>query len=134
MRLNPEERNIVVELEADKARSTFAEVEVLRQAGLWNNLAGRLYYSAFHAVSALLVSEGHFVGTHQGAMVQFHKYFVKTGMLTKEEGALYSQLQTLREKSDYNCSYSATEDEIVPRIAATGMFIDKVLGLIKNNP
>ena len=131
MKLNPEERNIVVELESDKARSTFAEVDVLRKAGLWNNLAGRLYYAAFHAVSALLVSEGHYVGTHQGAMVQFHKFFVKTGMLTKEEGALYSQLQTLREKSDYNCSYSATEEEIVPRIDATGMFIDKVLGLIK---
>lgn len=65
MSLNNEERAIIVELEKEKALSTFAEIEILRNAKLWNNIAGRLYYAAFHAVSALLVSDGHSVGTHQ---------------------------------------------------------------------
>lgn len=72
MSLNEEERHIVVNLEAEKARKTFAETEVLRAAGLWNNLAGRLYYAAFHAVSALLIHDHHTVGTHQGAVIMFH--------------------------------------------------------------
>lgn len=131
MSLNNEERAIIVELEKEKSLSTFAEIDILRNAKLWNNIAGRLYYAAFHAVSALLVNDGHSVGTHQGAVVQLHKFYVKTGMLSREDGSFYSQLQTLREKSDYNCSYNASEDEILPRISATKDFIDRVLNLIK---
>lgn len=55
MRINKEERKIIVGLEVEKAQRTFAEIEVLRQAGLWDNIANRLYYAAFHAVSALLL-------------------------------------------------------------------------------
>ena len=55
------QHHIVVNLEAEKARNTFAETEVLRAVGLWNNLEGRLYYGAFHAVSALLIHDHHTV-------------------------------------------------------------------------
>ena len=55
MSLNDEERKILVGLEIEKSRRTFAEIEILRQAGLWDNIANRLYYAAFHAVSALLL-------------------------------------------------------------------------------
>lgn len=51
MSINKEERKIIVGLEVEKARRTFAEIEVLRQAGLWDNIANRLYYAAFHAVN-----------------------------------------------------------------------------------
>lgn len=131
MSLNDEERQIIVNLEKEKALSTFAEMEVLRQAGLWNNIANRLYYAAFHAVSALLIHDHHNVGTHQGAVIMLHQYYVTTGLLTKADGAFYSQLQTLREKSDYNCTYNATEEDTAPRIEQTKQFIDRVLGLIQ---
>lgn len=132
MSLNDEERKILVGLEIEKSRRTFAEIEILRQAGLWDNIANRLYYAAFHAVSALLIHDGHPVGTHQGAVVMLHQHYVKTGILSKEDGAFYSQLQTLREKSDYNCTYYATEEDTGPRIALTENFIEKIIGLIKN--
>ena len=130
MSLNNEERKIIVGLEIEKSRRTFAEIEILRQAGLWDNIANRLYYAAFHAVSALLINDGRPVGTHQGAVVMLHQHYVKTGILSKEDGAFYSQLQTLREKADYNCTYYATEEDTVPRIAEAAAFIDKVVGLI----
>ena len=98
---------------------------------LWDNIANRLYYAAFHAVSALLINDRHPVGTHQGAVIMLHQHYVKTGILPKEDGAFYSQLQTLREKSDYNCTYYATEQDTAPRIAMTEAFIEKVIGLIK---
>ena len=132
MSISKEERNIIVGLEIEKARKTFSEIEILRQAGLWDNIANRLYYAAFHAVSALLINDGHPVGTHQGAVVMSHQYYIKTSILTKEDGAFYSQLQTLREKSDYNCTYYATEEDTAPRIALTETFINKVIRLIKD--
>lgn len=131
MSLNDEERHVIVELEKEKALNTFAEIEVLRNAGLWNNIANRLYYAAFHAVTALLVHDRHQAGTHQGAVTMFHQYYIKTGILDRELGTFYSQLQTMREKSDYNCTYNATEKDTAPRIAQTKEFIDKVLSLIQ---
>ena len=132
MSLNDEERKILVGLEIEKSRRTFAEIEILRQAGLWDNIANRLYYAAFHTVSALLINDGHPVGTHQGAVVMLHQHFVKTGVLSKEDGAFYSQLQTMREKADYNCTYYATEEDTAPRIALTETFIEKIIELIKS--
>ena len=130
MSLNEEERKIIVGLEIEKSRRTFSEIEILRQVGLWDNIANRLYYAAFHAVSALLINDGHSVGTHQGAVVMLHQHYVKIGILSKEDGAFYSQLQTMREKADYNCTYYATEEDTAPRIALTEAFIEKVIGLI----
>ncbi|WP_297828144.1 HEPN domain-containing protein [uncultured Methanobrevibacter sp.] len=129
--MSNEERKIVVGLETEKARKTFAEIEVLRQAGLWDNIANRLYYAVFHAVSALLINDGHIVGTHQGAVIMLHQHYIKTGILEKKYGTFYSRLQTMREQSDYNCTFNATEEEITPLIPLTGEFIEKVLGLIK---
>ena len=133
MSLNQEERQIIVELEIDKSKRTFAEIDILRNACLWNNIANRLYYAAFHAVTALLINSGHNVGTHQGAVVQLNKYYVKTGVLSVEDGAFYSQLQTLREKADYNCTYNATEKDVITRIKETEEFINKILSLIKQD-
>ena len=131
MSLSDEERKIVIGLETEKARKTFAEIEILRQAGLWDNIANRMYYAAFHAVSALLISNGHIVGTHQGAVIMLHQHYIKTGILEKKYGTLYSRLQTMREQSDYNCTYNATEEEITPLISLTGEFIEKILAIIK---
>ena len=131
MSLSNEERKIVIGLETEKARKTFAETEILRQAGLWDNIANRMYYAAFHAVSALLISNGHIVGTHQGAVIMLHQHYIKTGILEKKYGTLYSRLQTMREQSDYNCTYNATEEEITPLIPLTEEFIEKILSMIK---
>ena len=81
MSLKEEERRIIVEMELDKAERIFAEQKLLRDGALWGTLANRLYYALFHAVSALLISEGYEVGTHKGAVIRFQQYFVKTKLL-----------------------------------------------------
>ncbi len=47
MKLTEEERKIIVGLEIEKSKRTFAEIEILRQAGLWNTIANRLFYAFF---------------------------------------------------------------------------------------
>jgi len=126
MSLKEEDRRIIVSLELEKAEKTFAETNILRQAELWSNLANRLYYSLFHAMTAMLVHDHHEVGTHKGAANRFHMYYVKTGLFTVEEGAFYSQMQALREESDYNCSYNVTENDVVVRIEPTRQLIEKI--------
>ena len=126
MSLNEEERRTIVQLEIQKAEQTFAEKDVLISGELWNTLANRLYYSLFHAVSALLINDHHEVGTHKGAVIRFHQYYVQTGLFTKEEGYFYSQLQTLREKGDYNCYFNVLKDDVLSRIEPTNQLIKRI--------
>lgn len=126
MSLKEEDRRIIVEMEIEKAERILAEQKLLREGALWSTLANRLYYALFHAVSALLISEGYEVGTHKGAVIRFQQYFVKTNRFTIEEGRFYSQMQTMRENADYNCSYDVSEDEVVDRIEPTRLLIEKI--------
>lgn len=126
MSLNEEDRALIVSMELEKAERTFAEKDVLVEGKLWSNLANRLYYAMFHAISALLIHDGHEVGTHRGAVIRFHQYYVKQGIFSVEDGAFYSQMQSMRERADYNCYYDVTEAEIMERIAPTLALINKI--------
>ena len=126
MGLNDEERKILVKMQLEKAHKNFGQIEVLCQAGYWDNVANRLYYSLFHAVSALLISEGHKVGSHRGAVGAFGQYYVATGIFSIEDGKHYSRMQGLREKSDYNCAYDVTKEDIEPKIEPTRRLLEKI--------
>ena len=132
MSLKEEDRRILVTLELERVDKTLKEMDIQQQNGLWGMVANRLYYALFHAVSALLINDGHEVGTHRGAINRFSLYYVKTGLFTSEEGRLYSQLQTLREDGDNNCSIDIQQKEAEDKIDPTRQLIDKIKQYIAN--
>ena len=132
MSLNDEERRTLVRLQIEKAHANFDQIPLLCEAGFWDNVANRLYYSLFHAVSALLINDGYNVGSHRGAVGTFGQQYVTKGIFTAEEGKHYSRLQGLREKADYNCTYNATEKDIAPKIDPTRQLIEKIETYIQN--
>ena len=131
MKLSDEERQIMVNLEYEKALSFLEQAEKTAAMDLWDVVANRLYYSIFHAVSALLIKDGHNVSTHKGTLVVFGQNYVKTGVFPTDASKLYIKLQTMREKSDYNCIYVTTEEEMRPLIEPLKAFIAKVGDMIK---
>ncbi len=131
MKLNDEERQIMVSLEYEKALSFLGQAEKIAAMDLWDVVANRLYYSIFHAVSALLIKDGHNVSTHKGTLVMFGQHYVKTGIFPTDASKLYIKLQMMREKSDYNCVYVTTADEMQPLFEPVREFIAKVRSLIK---
>lgn len=130
MSLKEDERRIVVALELEKTDKTLKQMQVQLEAHLWEMVANRLYYALFHAVSALLIHDSHEVGSHRGAVNRFSMYYVKTGIFTKEEGRLYSQLQGLREEGDYNCSIDVEREEVEYYVEPTLALIRKIKGYI----
>lgn len=126
MSLSDEERKIVVQLELEKSKRILSQIEGLSRLGYWDNIVNRLYYALFHAVSALLIHDGHKVNTHRGAVALFGQHYVKTGKFPLSDGRLYSQLQTMREKSDYNCTYETSRDDIFPLIDLTQDLISRI--------
>lgn len=126
MSLSDEERRIMVELELERAEKITQQFQALREQAFWDTLVNRMYYAAFHAVSALLIHNGLRVHTHRGALIAFNKEFVRTGFFTPEEGHLFSKLEGMRERGDYNCFIDATEDEVVPLIEPLKALIEKI--------
>lgn len=130
MSLTDEERNTIVKYELEKASTTLCEVDALIENNLWNGAANRLYYAVFHAISALLIHDGHQVSTHQGSHALFGLHYIKTEKLPAEFGRLYSQLQTMREESDYNCIYDVTPDELTEKIEPAKRLINAIAAMI----
>ena len=131
MSLSNEERKILVALELEKAESTFSQIKELQRLEYWDTIANRLYYSVFHAVTALLIHDSHPVNTHKGALALFGNFYIRTGLFSSEDGRLYSDLQMMRNNSDYNCSYNATQKEIEPMIEPAQLLIEKIAKRIK---
>ena len=131
MSLSNEERATLVALELKKARETYEDISILLNANRLNGAANRMYYAVFHAVCALLINDGHQVNTHKGSHALFSLNYIKTGILPKEYGLLYNQLQTMREESDYNCAYDVDIDELQQRLEPAKNFIDDIEKLIK---
>ena len=112
MSLDKEKRDTVVSLEIAKAFTTQEEVDLLVEKGYWNAAANRLYYSVFHAVSALLIHDGIRIKSHKGAGVMLNQHYIQTNKISPELGKLYHRLELMREESDYNCFYNTSPEEL----------------------
>ena len=133
MSLTSDERSTLVALELRKAQETYEEIAILIAANKWSGAASRLYYAVFHAINALLIHDDHSVNTHRGSHAVFNLNYIKTGILPKEFGRLYNQLQTMREESDYNCAYDISPDELKEKIEPARQLIDKIAELVNNS-
>lgn len=130
MSLTDEERTIIVEREYEKALQCYQQAEANFQIQLWEVVANRLYYAVFHGVTSLLIKDGHKVSTHKGVVMSFGLHYVTTGIMTDNEGRLYSQLQTIREKADYNCIYQIERAEVEKMMPLAKLLLEKIGTLI----
>ena len=130
MSLTNEERQTLVQLELKKSHEAYEDIEILMSRGRWSGAANRLYYSVFHAVNALFINDGLQSNSHKGSHALFSMHYVKTGLLPIDYGRLYNNLQRLREKSDYNCFFDVSEQDIKEGIVLAADFIQAIEQLI----
>lgn len=131
MSLSEAERLVLVRREYEKALLCIEQAEANAKLAYWDVVANRLYYALFHAVSSLFIHDGHKVGTHKGAVMSFGMHYVQTGIFSKEQGRVYAQMQTMREKADYTCSFDATGIDMNERMNKVKEMIGKIGELIK---
>lgn len=111
MTLNSHQRRIAIELLMEKADRNMEQAIKNADMQYWDLVANRLYYSIFHAVNALLLCDGIQTATHKGTSSIFGKNYVLTGEFLREDGILYSRLQTMREKADYQNVFTLSESQ-----------------------
>ena len=117
-------------MRTEKAHEAYEDIEILMASKRWNGAANRLYYAVFHAVNALFINDGLEAGRHKSSHSLFSLHYVKTGLLPVDYGRLYNNLQRLREKSDYNCFFDVSEQDIGGGISIASDFIEAIEQLI----
>ena len=118
-----EERDTLISLYLAKSDETLEDARFNRSQERWNAAANRLYYALFHAITALFVSDGIPVHSHSGMKICFGKEYVLTGLATDEEGKLLSQMETMRERADYDATFKATKALIDEKFVAVEKMI-----------
>ena len=91
-----------IQLKLAKAKSLFAEVEVLMKHHFYITAINRLYYSCFHATKALLLTKDLIPKTHSGVISNLHQHFVQGGTFDFEHASFFSRLMQERIEDDYN--------------------------------
>ena len=98
----------------DRAYEALEDAKLLAEHERWNTAVNRLYYASFYAVIALLIKNGIETQTHDGVRTQFGLQFVKTGIIDKKFGKLFSKLFDYRLKGDYGDLYDFDKDIVEP--------------------
>jgi uncharacterized protein (UPF0332 family) len=128
--LNTEEKKSIITYRRQKAYINMNEATEVAKLGLWNLAGNRLYYAVFHMASALLLDKGMTARSHSGVIHLIGSTFVSTGLLSKDDGRLFSRLFELRQSGDYDDMYDATEEEVQPYMDKTIQFIKRMEDLI----
>ena len=106
--------NELIKYRIVRAKETFRDAQILADQERWNSAINRLYYAAYYIVTALLLSKDLKPTTHNGVKSNFSEHFVKTGIVSKDIGKIYSQLFTWRHKGDYADLFDFDEEKVLP--------------------
>lgn len=109
-----------------RAEESYEEALILAKEERWNAVINRLYYACFYAVIALLIKNNISTQTHDGARTQFGLIFVKTGIIDKESGKLFSKLFDYRQKGDYGDLFDYNEVLTKPLINKLNEFLIEI--------
>jgi|LSQX01.2.fsa_nt_gb uncharacterized protein (UPF0332 family) len=125
--------NILIHYWFDKAKRSMATAENELKAGNKDFCANRIYYAAFYAVSAALLSKGLRFKKHSAVRAEFHKEFIKTKVIPQEYGILYDTILRDREDADYVAFTLLEEDVLKQEIKEVKKFITLMEEITKKN-
>ena len=130
MSLNDDERKTMVGFQMEKANRFMNQAEMVSNLQQWDLAANRYYYACFHAVQALFIHNGLAGKTHSGMLSQFGLHFIKTGIIEDRLGGFLTRMEQLREKGDYNCVFSISEEELKTIVAPAQELVKVISELI----
>jgi uncharacterized protein (UPF0332 family) len=108
--------------------------EILLHAALFHDAESRLYYAAYHAAIALLLTQGLEPRSHSGVANLLGLHFVKTGRLDADDARLFARLQKYRVEADYSADFALTNEAIDEDLAACRGFVARVRAAISSAP
>ena len=128
--MTDENRRDIVSYRMEKADASLSEALKCLNFSMFNIAANRLYYAFYYAASALLISMKIEAHTHSGVQTMMHQQFIKTGILSGDDGILMRKLFLMRQRSDYEDFVDMTQEDIDDILPAASSLVKKILGLV----
>lgn len=114
-----------------KSEEKLAVAKKLLEDGAYDDAVSRAYYAAFHAASAVLLSEGLTAETHSGLVNLFGLHFVKLGKFDKKFGKYLSNLKEDRESGDYEVFSAIDQEEAQIALRESEAFVEEMKKYLK---
>ena len=131
MTLSPSDRKNIILYRKERAYQTLEEARYNAAASFWNLVANRFYYAVFYICEALLLNSNIPINSHRGLIRMMGLNFIKTGILSQEEGDLLGKLFRMRQEGDYDDLLYWTKEEIMPLFPQVEALIKKIDNLIQ---
>lgn len=131
MSIDLEDKKALIDYRLEKAELALDDAAFLTDAGRYGLAANRLYYALYHAASALLLSKDIITKRHSGLMSQVHLNFVKTGILSPDEGALFKVIFSLRHEDDYEDFIEVERADIEEYTPQVVSLVNKLKSLVE---
>lgn len=132
--MTSENKRANIDAELARCGDSLRAASVLVEAGLLHDAESRLYYAAYHAAMALLLTQGLEPRSHTGVAALLGQHFVKTGRLDPGDTRLFARLQKYRIEADYAREFVLTRAALDEDIAACRAFVDRVRAVIAASP
>ncbi|MBN1927262.1 MAG: HEPN domain-containing protein [Prolixibacteraceae bacterium] len=114
----------------NRARETYSDALLLFEKKSYNSSINRLYYAAFYATIALLLSRGIEIKSHTGVKQKLGKEFVLKNLISKDMAKIYSLLADYRHKGDYDDLFDFDPVVVSRLISPVKEYIDRIEELI----
>jgi uncharacterized protein (UPF0332 family) len=126
------DENVKANADAEIAKAYAARraARALVELSLHEDAASRLYYAAFHLISAALLALGVQAQTHRGMAALLGQHLVKPALMPGSVGRDFAALMGLRSQADYNRHFlldAASSAEELARVEALFLLVGEFL-------
>jgi uncharacterized protein (UPF0332 family) len=110
--VSAQENKDLIAYRLEEAGEALRDAEFLLGAGRHRSAANRLYYAAFYAVVAVLLTKRLEYSRHSAVIAFFDKEFIRTGILPKEYSRTLHHAFNERQQDDYMPFVEMDPDEL----------------------
>ena len=129
--LTDDQRRDIVHYRIENAQKMLFEVESHRENGFYNTAINRMYYACYYAATAMLVSLGVEVKSHDGVRLNLGKHVVMQGLLSPELGRFYSRLFSKRSTGNYDDFVNHTLETVDELLPQARVFVETLVSQLK---
>ena len=96
------ERSDEIQALMQKARQALDDAELLLDHDRVEAAVNRIYYAAFDAAKAALLTKGETPSSHSGVKTRFSYHFLRTEDIPRDVGRTLAEAEAMRNKGDYD--------------------------------
>ena len=110
----------------EHADECISAAKSLLESENYKSAANRAYYTAFHAMRAVLAFDKIDMKHHSGIIAEFRRLYIKTGIFDAELSKIISVLSDSRNDSDYDDFFIVSKEEVAEQIKDAELFLEKI--------